>query len=400
MSIPVPVFSATGLSLPSEMEIKAGIWAMFQDAFGGKLNQSDATPQGQLVVSLTALLGASNDLLLQYVNLVDPALSSGRMQDAIARIYYLTRIAATSTVATCTCTGAAGTVIPAGSLAQATDGTIYYSLDAGTIGSGGTASIDFAAMQTGPVECPAGSLTAIYRSVPGWDAISNPGDGVAGRVEETAAEFEARRKASVAGNASGILQAVRGAVAKVNGVVDVYVTENATGSPVTIGGVSVAARSIYVAAQGGSNAVIAAAIWSKKPPGCDMTGGTSVTVTDKTGYATPYPSYTVKFQRPSAKPIYFAIELADNGQVPSDAADQVRDALLNAWAGLDGQQAAKIGATVYALRFASAVAALGSWAQLVTIQIGTTSTPTSADVTVNINEYPTLARANIAVSLV
>jgi hypothetical protein len=399
MSIPVPTFTTTGLSVPSETDIKAGVWALFQDAFGGRLNESDATPQGQLVTSITAALGASNDLLLQYTNLVDPALSSGRMQDAIARIYYLERIPATQTIATCTCTGAADTVIPQGSLAMAGDGTIYYSLARATIGSDGTASVDFAAINTGPIACSAGSLNTIYRSVPGWDAITNPADGILGRDEETAAAFEARRAQSVAANATGILQAVKGAVLGVKNVVDVYVTENPTGSAVTIGGVSVAARSIYVAVQGGNATAIANAIWSKKPPGCNMTGSTSITVQDKTGYATPYPSYTVKFQRPSSKPIYFAVTLADNGQVPADATTQVQDAILAAWAGEDGGQAAKIGATIYALRFAAAVAALGTWAQLVSIKIGTTSTPTSDSVSVNINEWPTLARANIVTAL-
>jgi len=400
MSIPTPSFTTTGLVVPTEADIKAGVWAAFQDAFGGKLNQSDATPQGQLVTSITAALGASNDLLAQYVNLVDPALSSGRMQDAIGRIYYLERIGATATTVTCTCTGTPSTTIPAGSLAQATDGTIYYSTSAAIIGAGGTVSIDFLAAQTGVIDCPAGSLSRIYRSVPGWDAITNPADGIPGRIEETAAEFEARRQATIAANASAIVQSVRGAVAKVKNVVDVYVTENPTGTTATIGGVSIAARSIYVAVQGGLSADVAAAIWSKKPPGCGMVGGSSVTVTDTNGYATPYPSYTIKFQRPTALPIYFAVQIADNGQVPADATTQVQDALLAAWAGADGGQPAKIGATVYALRFAAAIAALGPWVQINAITIGTASSPTAASVSVNIDRFPTLARANIAVSLV
>lgn len=400
MSIPMPSFTTAGLVVPTESDIKAGVWAAFQDAFGGALNQSDATPQGQLVTSITAALGASNDLLVQYVNLVDPALSSGRMQDAIGRIYYLERIAATATAVSCTCIGTPGTFLPSGSLAQATDGTIYYSASPATIGVGGTVNVDFLAAQTGAIDCPAGSLSRIYRSVPGWDAITNPADGIPGRIEETAAEFEARRQATVAANASGIVQAVRGAVAKVSNVVDVYVTENATGSSVTIGGVSIAANSIYVAVQGGSSDDIAKAIWSKKPPGCGMVGSTSVTVTDTNGYASPYPSYTIKFQRPTALPIYFAVVLADNGQVPADATAQVQDALLAAFAGADGGQPAKIGATVYALRFAAAIAALGPWVQISSIAIGTTSSPSATSVTVNINRFPTLSRANIAVSLV
>lgn len=392
MTIPVPTFTAAGIVLPTEDAIKTALWADFQAAFGGRLNQSDATPQGQLVASLTAALGASNDLLAQYVNLVDPALSSGRMQDAIARLYFLERIPATPTTVVCTCAGASGTTLPAGTLAQATDGTIYYSTAAATIPGTGSVSVTFAAADSGPITCPAGTLTKIYRTVAGWDSITNPADGTLGRLEETPAEFEARRKASVALNAAGILPAIRAAVLNVKGVTDVYVTENSTSSAVTIGGVSVAARSIYVAAQGGTDADVAAAIWSRKPPGCGMVGSTAVTVFDKTGYTPPYPSYTVRFQRPSAVPIYFAVTLADNGTVPADAVTQVQNAIIAAFD-------PTIGGTVYALQFAQAIAALGSWVQLRGITIGATSSPTAATVAININQIASVTRANIAVAL-
>ncbi|KUR71168.1 hypothetical protein AQZ52_10885 [Novosphingobium fuchskuhlense] len=392
MTIPVPTFTTGGIVLPTEDAIKSALWADFQAAFGGRLNQSDATPQGQLVTSLTAALGASNDLLAQYVNLVDPARSSGRMQDAIGRLYFLERIAATPTTVICTCAGASGTVLPQGSLAQASDGTIYYSTGAATIPSSGSVPVTFAALNTGPITCPAGSLNRIYRTVTGWDSITNAADGTLGRLEETAPEFEARRQASVALNAAGILPAIKAAVLNVLNVTDVYVTENSTGSALTIGGVSVAARSIYVAVQGGLDSDIAAAIWSRKPPGCGMVGSTSVTVTDKTGYVAPYPSYTVKFQRPAAVPVYVAVTLADNGTVPADAVTQVQDAIIAAFD-------PTIGGTVYALQFAQAIAALGAWVQLTSIAIGTTSSPTASSAAFNINQIASIARANISVAL-
>lgn len=400
MTIPAPTFTLAGLSIPSETDIKAGVWAAFQAAFGGNLNQSDATPQGQLVASLTAALGASNDLLLQYVNLIDPPLSSGRMQDAIGRLYFLERIAGQPTTVDCLCSGATGTTIPAGSLAIATDGTRYASLNAAVIPAGGSITVQFAAIDLGPISCPAGTLNTIYRVVPGWDSITNASDGVPGRDVETPAEFERRRAASVSANATGILPAIRAAVLAVSGVTDVYVTENATGSAVTIGGVSVAARSLYVAVQGGADADVARAIWTRKPPGCAYTGGTTVTVQDSgSGYVAPYPSYTVKFQRPSGKRIYMAVTLADNGQVPSDALAQVQAAALSAFAGNDGGPPSRIGGTVYALRFAKAISNLGAWSQLISIVIGATSSPASASVSVNINEIPTLAAGDITLTL-
>jgi uncharacterized phage protein gp47/JayE len=399
-NVPRPVFSTGGLSIPSESAIVAGLTADFQAAFGGVLNPSPATPQGQLIASLAAIIGATNDLLLDIVNQVDPAVADGRMQDAIARIYYLGRLPANSTTVTAICTGANGTVIPAGSLAMATDGTIYASISPATI-SAGTATITFQSTETGPIACPAGSLTTIYRVLPGWDTITNPADGVMGRDRETRAQFEARRSASVAINATGILPALRGAVLNVAGVTDTYVTENVTGSTTTIGGVSVLANSLYVCVQGGTDADVARAIWSRKSGGCNYTGSTTVAVQDTSnGYTTPFPSYNVKFQRPTAVPLYLAVSIANTSAVPADALLQIRSAAAAVFAGQDGGERPTIGSIIYALRFVAAIQTLGPWAKVVAIAIGTSASPTGSSVALNINQIATLPSSNVTVSLV
>lgn len=399
-NVPLPTFGLDGLSIPSESDIVAGVTADFNAAFGGALNPSPATPQGQFIASIAAIIGSTNDLLLDIVNQVDPALADGRMQNAIARIYYLTRKAAQPTTVTATCTGANGTVIPAGSLALATDGTIYASTGAATISSG-TATVTFQATKTGPIACPAGSLTTIYRVQAGWDTVTNPADGILGRATETRAEFEARRSASVAINATGILPAMRAAVLNTSGVTDAYVTENNTSSTATIGGVSVLANSLYVCAQGGTDAAVAKAIWTKKSGGCNYTGSTTVAVQDTgNGYTTPYPSYNVKFTRPTTVPLYLAVTITNSADVPADALQQVRTAAARVFTGADGGDRPTIGSTIYALRFVAAIQALGSWAKVVSVGIGTSASPTGSSVSLNIDKIASLPTANVTVSLV
>lgn len=400
-NVPAPQFSDTGLLVPAEADIVAGLWADFRAAFGSGLNDSPASPQGQLVTSLAAMIGATNDLLLSIVNQVDPAFASGRMQDAIARIYYLARKGPLPTTVDATCTGSVGTLIPQGSLALAADGTIYQSVSDATIASGGSVTVEFQAIEDGPISCPAGTLTKIYRAVAGWDAVTNPADGVVGRDTETRAAFEARRAGSVAINGLGILPSIRAAITNVPDVIDAYVTENETGTTKAIGSVTLPANSVYVAVQGGADADVARAIWQKKSPGCAYYGDTTVTVKDtSSGYDVPYPSYDVKFQRPSALPIYFAVELTNNGLVPASVETLVRNAIVAAFNGDDGGPRARIGATMYASRFYAGVAALGTWAQIVSITIGTTSAAGDNDVPVGIDEYPSLDPADIDVTLV
>lgn len=373
-NVPTPTLGPNGFLAPLESAILQGVLADLDAAFGGNLNLQQTTPQGQLAVSTAAVIGYMNDLYLAYTNGVDPAYASGRMQDAIARIYFLERQPALSTTVQCDCNGLTGTIIPTGALAQAIDGNIYQCLEGGTIPPGGFLSLVFACVTTGPIPCPVDSLNRIYQTVPGWDSINNPSEGTLGRNVESRADFEQRRAESVAINAVGVLPAIRASVLNVADVLDAYVAENDTGSTVVIGGVTLAAHSIYVCVNGGAQADVARAIWRKKPPGCGYTStGTTVTVVvtdDNSGYSIPYPTYDVIFDPAQSLPILFAVSIADSVGVPANATDQIRDVIMAAFNGDDGGPRARIGSTIFASRFYAGIAALGSWAQIIAINIG------------------------------
>lgn len=400
-AIPQPTFGLRGFIAPPENEIMAGAWQDWLAAFGGNLNQELSTPQGQLVSSETAIVG---DMYAQFVYLtqqVDPAYASGRMQDGIARIYFLTRHPATETLVDAVCSGGTGTVIPAGALAAATDDFLYAAISGGTIPAGGSITLAFACVSTGPIPCPALSLARIYQAIPGWDSIRNPTDGVLGNAVESRGDFEARRNATVARNARNTLSAVQGAVMGMLDVVDAYTTENDTAAAVTIGGKSVAARSLYVCVAGGTDQHVAEAIWSKKPPGCAYTGGTTVTVEDRqSGYVIPYPSYSVKFQRPTPITISFVVTLQTGPDIPSDAQAQVRAAVILAFSGADGGARARIGSEIFASRYYAPVAALGPWVRIVSLQIKKGAGSFGNTIQMNIDEIPVTAPGNITLTVV
>lgn len=375
-NVPAPTFGPTGFTAPRESEILDGTRADLNAAFGGNLNPAQDTPQGQLAVSLAAIIGFNNDRLLQLFNQFDPSLADGRAQDALGRIYFIDRTPAEATTVTADCGGAVGTSIPIGSLARTADGTVYAATTGGTIPTGGVLTLQFAATVTGPTACPAGSLNSIFRAVPGWDTITNPSAGILGRNVESRAEFEARRAASVAANSIGALGSIRASVLSVPDVLDAFVTENPTAASVTVRGVAIAARSLFVCAAGGSDTAVAKAIWVKKAPGCGYVGSTTVVVADDlSGYALPLPTYDVTFQRAAPLAVLFDISIANGPLVPNDAVAQIRGAVQRAFAGADGGARAGIGGTIYASRFYSAIAALGPWAQIVDIAIGSANAP-------------------------
>jgi uncharacterized phage protein gp47/JayE len=376
-NVPQPTFGPNGFIAPLESAILAGILADYNAAFGGNLNLDQTTPQGQLAVSMAAVLGYANDLYLAYTNGVDPAFANGRMQDAIARIYFLERKPALPTTVQAVCSGLTGTIIFSGAKAITTDGHIFQATATSTIPAGGSVTLPFECLETGPIPCPPGALNSIYQTLPGWDSVTNPDYGISGQDVESRADFEERRIESVAINAAGTLPAIHGSVHGVAGVLDAYVTENNTGSPVTIGGVSIAAHSLYVCVAGGAPADVAKAIWRKKNPGCGYTGATTVTVVDdNSGYSIPYPSYSVSFQTAAPLQIVFAVSIASNALIPADAEAQVAAAIIAAFTGSDGGERAKIGATVFASRFYANVAALGAWGQsIIAINVGSANSP-------------------------
>lgn len=396
-NVPAPVFGPNGFVPPTEAAILAGVQADQQVAFGGDLNPALNTPQGQLAVSTAAIIGDANDQFMALANGVDPALASGRMQDAIARIYFLERKPAQSTVVEATCSGLTGTTIPIGARAQDQGGNVYLAIETGVIPVGGTIALDFACATAGPIACPPSFLTSIYQAIPGWDSVTNAGAGVEGTNVESRAEFEARRQQSVALNAQGSLPSVLAAVLNIAGVLDAYATENTTGSTVLVGGVNLAPHSLYVAAYGGDSTAIATAIWTKKSPGCDYNGNTTITIFDTVDYAPPYPAYAVTFMRPTPTPIKFSVLMQANTQVPSGAAALVKAAITTAFTGADGGQRARIGSAIFASRFYAGVSNLGAWALVYSILLGPT-TPTLNSVIMQIDQIPTITDSDITVT--
>lgn len=373
-NVPRPTFGPRGFVIPSTQEVLDGVQADINSAFGGGLNPSLETPQGQLASSEAAVVLNTDADFLFLTQMFDPAFAFGRYQDALARIYFISRNPAQPTTVQCLCTGLEGVVIPQGALAVATDGNQYVCAQQGVIPVSGQVTLPFDCIIPGPIPCAAGTLNQIYQAIPGWDAITNPSAGVLGNDVESRAAFEARRAASVAHNSIGSLPSVLGAVLTVPGVIDAFVTENVSNSPQTIGGVSLLPNSLYVAAAGGEPEDVATAIWSKKSPGCGYNGNTSVVVLDKSpGYVPPYPAYSVSYQIPNPLRIIFAVNINQSSLVPANATTLVQNAIIGAFAGLDGGPRAKIGAGVFASRFYAPISLLGSWAQIISIKIGSTN---------------------------
>ena len=401
-SVPLPTLGPNGFVSPSEADILAAVQADMSAAFGGNLNPVLNTPQGQLASSTAAIIGDAYDQFEFIVNQVDPQYATGRMQDAIAHIYFMERYAAVSTAVIATVTGLPDTVVPVGAQAKATDGNIYLCTGAVTIPGGGSIAANFAALVPGPTSCPAGSLNAINQAIPGWDTITNAADGVPGAFVESATDFAYRMAQSVAINATGSLPSIYAALFNVANVIDVYCTENVTGNPVTIGAQTLAAHSLWACVAGGASADIAAAIWKKKSLGCNYNGDNPTVVYDTSGYSVPYPQYTVNWWTATPTPVLFIVNIANTAYLPANVQALIKATIVSAFSGGDGGPVARIGSTIFASRFYGpilSVAVPGTAIQINSVKLGIVSATLDA-VTMGIDQIPTITASNIAVNLV
>lgn len=366
-NVPAVAWGTTGFIAPQPADVLTGVEADIDAAFGRTLSYLLNTPQGQIASTEAALIVAFNALFVYYTQQVDPAYASGRMQDGIARIYFIERIPALATSVIVTCTGAVGVSIPAGSLISDDAGYIYASIADALIPSGGSVAVTFDNQLPGPIPTP--ESVTIYQAIPGWDSVA-VASGTVGRDTESRQAFEDRRAATVAGNSFGAIGSIIGAVSEVADVEDYWGYDNSSNAPVTVQGVTIPANSIWITVTGGTDDAVAQAILSKKAPGCGYGGNTTITAYDSNPlYASPIP-YDVTFERPDALEILFAVNIVNGPTVPANAVDLVRTAIVSAFFGGDGQPRARIASTILATRFIAPVAALGTWAQIRSLLIG------------------------------
>lgn len=417
-NVPLPSFTNAGLTVPTEPQILTGVFADMQDAFalsGRALNTELTTPQGQLAQSQAYMLSVLYAGFLQVINAVDPATSYGAFQDALGRIYFLTRQPATYATVEAVVSGVVGTVLAAGAQARSADGTIWETTSGVTLGSSGTSDVTFRSLTAGAGPAVGINGLTIYQQRSGWEAVSNAAPSTPGVDIESRQSFEARRAASVNIGGTGTAASVRAAVANVLGVSDVYVYNNGSDAAIEYGATDypIPAHSIAITVAGGEDAAIGAAIHSKLDAGCGLpvSAGVgelvSVVVEDSVNYTAPYPQYLIRFVRPLPVTIYVRVEVANLSTLPStyvsDVQRAVATAITNGFTTSDGSisvSRARIGGQIVAAEYFAAILSLPNITPI-SINIGLTPDPTDGPaLTLGIDQLPVTTQLNVTVDVV
>lgn len=405
------VIGPPGPVMPDSAAVLEAVQGDWRAALGDNLNVNPATPQGQLMASQAAAIQDKNAQLLYLASQFNPEQAEGIYQDALAKVYFLERNPARSTVVAIACMGLPGTVIRGSDSSDdpyqvSIGGERFVCTRTDAIPQGGTVTLPFAAVNAGPIEVPAGAAVTIVQVVEGWDDASAPQGGVTGQDVESRAAFERRRYQSVARNARSVAGAVYARVAELSGVLDCIVRQNRGDSPLVIDGVTLGPHSIYVGVLGGDDTAIAQAIYDSLSAGCDYNGDTSVVITDAVTGA----KETVTFTRLVDLAVGVRVTVRKNALLPSDVVKRVQDAILADFYGeyvsACDQQSLRVraGEDLYASRFYPVILAQGV-TQLVSIEVaapvGAGQTPAWGDyVHIRIDQAPQLARDNIAITII
>jgi uncharacterized phage protein gp47/JayE len=380
----------------------------FFEAGKPELNTDPASPAGQLLDIITGESEAAAAALLFLAGQFNPKAAEGIWQDALGYIYFITRKMSEPTMVTCQLRGLPGTRVPWGSMVEDADRRRYVNthVTGAVLDADGRGEAVFRCTEPGPKDVGPHAVTRIITTVPGWDTVDNAEAGVMGRDLETRGDFEHRRAESVAKNAHGTVMSLYGALhdlAGVAGVIDVQVLENIGPDPIVKYGVTVPGHGVTICIFGGRDEDIAELIYRKKDAGCDTGGNTEVVYVEpeRTGAV-----YRFKILRPSTVNFWVKVKMSGEEPLTEGLVNRIKQAVSDDFHGLDPDTMhprVGLASEVFASRFYCPVLNLGvkSLAQ-VTIALG--PNPAAAayglKVTINGNQEPALALANVLVELV
>lgn len=386
----------TGVIVPDTATIQAEVESEFRAAFGADLVTTANTPQGVLIageVTARANVLRNNAVIANQIN---PNLAGGVFLDAIWALTGGQRLAATfSVVPGVQLIGIPGTFVPAGSQASLSDGTLFASVSGVTLDGGGLGTVDFQAVESGPIVANVGALTQIVTAVLGWDQVTNPTAATPGRFLESDLASRLRRKNTLSLQNVALPEAITSALYDLPNVRSLQFRENVTSATATIDGISLVAHSVWACVDGGTDDEVARTLLENKSLGANWNGAVTVAVVDPASGQ----SYSVKFDRPTPVAVQVRVTVRQ-GTAVVNVPEAVRSAILTYAAGdLEGEAGFVVGGNVSAFELAGAVnrQAPGIYVQKCEISLLSVTSWTTDEIVIALDEIATLLSGNIQV---
>lgn len=291
----------------------------FNASFGSTFDTSPESPDGQIIGIVADIAGGCWQQSELSYNGYRPGAMEGVGLDNICELSNVQRYVNRHSRVTVECTGAAGTIVPAGSLV--TDGIMQFATDIEVLLPGDVTVI---ATQSGEYYIAPNTVNKIVDTtlIPGWTAVNNADIGETGIEYEPDPSLRARRDKTTAIAGSAFVESIYASLSDLN-LTYIRVRDNDTGA--SIG--AQPAGTVYVVVDGGTKNDIARRIYNAKTGGVPTFGTESITVNDSKGYP-----HVIKFSRSSNTEIFVKGTFkrrAGSNISSNDAAASLQEAMIN-----------------------------------------------------------------------
>lgn len=295
-------------------------------------NLEPSTPDGLKIAHDAEVFGALDETLQQAYNSKDPNKASGVDLDILSALTGTMRSEGTrSTITGFVLNGTPGIPVPAGTVFESVTTGTRWTLDASwSLNTSGTASVDITCEDVGPTEADANTITRIITTVPGLTSVNNPAPATPGTNVESDSSLRVKRATAVGRPGNNQIDSMLGEIYAVEGVRRLKIYENDTN--ITDGN-GLPPHSIAVIVDGASDTDVAKAIYIKKNPGVMLHQAgdpVDILVTSPT-----YPDNTknISFSRPYYVDMIINITIKNDGTLPSNTQDLIREAFIEFAAG-------------------------------------------------------------------
>lgn len=314
------VLTEKGFSRPTLDDLLNRQTERAKQLFGEDIDTSGQSVLGKFIRIGVYDLAECYELLEDIYYARFPNSARGQSLDRLCTFAGVVRDSATAAKLKVIFYGNTGAVVPAAFLVSGGGQTFYADKDY-TIGTEGRCEASINCSVAGAAgNLPSGTDLSITNPSPDISGVEYVGIGIYGQEKENDSSLRQRFQKSVAGTGSATIDAIRGAVSRVPLVDGVAIVEN--DSEETIDGRPPHSFECYVLAPDSQDALIAKAIFDKKPLGIKSVGTVGTQVLDEGNRP-----HTIHFSRTVQKNISIRLQILTDQFFESDGLGQIRDSL-------------------------------------------------------------------------
>lgn len=298
-----------------------------------------STPDGLKAAHDAEVFGALDETLQQAYNSKDPNKAQDVDLDTIALINNIYREQGAHGSVKLILTGVPGTIIDRGKrVSSRTTGSRWVIEQGVSIDTTGQAEVNAFCELIGMIEADANTITQIVDTVGGWTGVTNPENAIVGRDQELDHQLRVRRAVQVGNSGSSQMDSLYGSIFGVQDVRRVKIYENDTGSDATDpvwNPHGLPAHAMCILVDGGTDDDVAQAIYDKRNPGTPQYKSPTASPVVEHVPSKIYPSSVsiIAFNRPKYIDMILKIKIKNDGTLPSDVEELIREAFMEFAAG-------------------------------------------------------------------